>query len=82
MAYFRAKNPNLGKFRSVLQWKRLVYYMAIGPILRLGIWYILWLSGIFFPFLVFCTKKKSGNPDQNNYYRSKSLRIESGSCEH
>jgi hypothetical protein len=40
MAYFLSKNPNLGKFGRVLQWKMLVYYM--------GICYILW------PFVILC----------------------------
>jgi hypothetical protein len=55
MAYFQNKDTNLGKFWRVLQWKVLIYFMAIRPILRpLGIfvviWYILWLFGIFSPF--------------------------------
>jgi hypothetical protein len=29
MVYFQAKNPDLGTFWRVLQWKRLVYFMAI-----------------------------------------------------
>jgi hypothetical protein len=29
MAYFQTKNPTLGKFWRVLQWKMLVYFMAI-----------------------------------------------------
>jgi hypothetical protein len=33
MVYFQNKNPNLGKFWSVLQWKRLVNFMAIWSIL-------------------------------------------------
>jgi hypothetical protein len=33
-----------------------VYFSAIGNILW-PIWYILWSFGIFFPDLVFCTKK-------------------------
>jgi hypothetical protein len=57
--YFKTKNPNLGKLWSVLQWKMLVYFMAIWSILHpLGIlcghfvyfvviWYIF---GIFFKF--------------------------------
>jgi hypothetical protein len=32
MVYFQNKNPNLGKFVSALDWKMLVYFMAI--------WYI------------------------------------------
>jgi hypothetical protein len=34
MAYFQAKNPNLGKFWSDLQWNVLVYFMAIWSILQ------------------------------------------------
>jgi glycyl-tRNA synthetase alpha subunit len=34
MVYFQNKNPNLGKFGRVLQWKILVYFMAIWCILR------------------------------------------------
>jgi hypothetical protein len=34
MVYFQTKNSNLGKFWRVLQWKMLVYFMAIWPILR------------------------------------------------
>jgi hypothetical protein len=74
MAYFRTKNPNLGKFWMDLQWKMLVYFIAIWSILRLfvlfygclvyfvAIWYIFLLFGIF-SRLVYCVKKKSGNPD-------------------
>jgi hypothetical protein len=29
MAYFQTQSPNLGKFCWVLQWKMLVYFMAI-----------------------------------------------------
>jgi hypothetical protein len=39
MAYFQTKNPDLGKFWRVLQWKMFLYYMAICS--------ILWLFGIF-----------------------------------
>jgi hypothetical protein len=35
MLYFKTKNPHLGKFWRVLQWKMLVYYMAIWSIIRL-----------------------------------------------
>jgi hypothetical protein len=50
---FQKKIPSLGKFWRVLQWKILVYFMAI--------WYILWYLGIlcghlvYFPVLVYCT---------------------------
>jgi hypothetical protein len=30
MARFQTKNPNLGKFGIVLQWKMLVYFMPYG----------------------------------------------------
>jgi hypothetical protein len=43
MAYFQTKNPDMGKFLTVLQWKMLVYYVSI--------WYIFWLLGIFFGYL-------------------------------
>jgi hypothetical protein len=61
-AFFQTKNPNLGKFSRDLQWKWLVYFMAIGPfydhlVYFAAIWYILWLFGIFFHVLVFCPKK-------------------------
>jgi hypothetical protein len=40
MVYFQTQNPNFGNFFSVLQWKVLVYFMAIWSILR--------------PFDIFC----------------------------
>jgi hypothetical protein len=49
MAYFQTKNPNLGKFWRVLQWKMLIYFVAI--------WSILWLFGKFPPILVCCAEK-------------------------
>jgi hypothetical protein len=45
MVYFQTKNPNLGKFWRVLQWKMLVYFMAI--------WYIFRTFGIFYGTLVY-----------------------------
>jgi hypothetical protein len=33
-SYFLTKNPNLGKFWKVLQWKMLLYYMAIRSIFQ------------------------------------------------
>jgi hypothetical protein len=59
MADFPTKNPNLGKFWRDLQWKMLVYFMAMWSILRpfcllcsccMVIWYI-------FPVLVYSTEK-------------------------
>jgi hypothetical protein len=60
--FFQTKNPNLGKFWWVLQWKILAYFMTIWSILRLlkifmVIWYILWSFGIFTPVSVFWSKK-------------------------
>jgi hypothetical protein len=62
MVYFQTKNPNLGNFWTALDWKMLVYFIAI--------WNILWTFGILyghlvhfvfiwyiFPVLVSCTKK-------------------------
>jgi hypothetical protein len=59
MVYFQTKNPNLGKFRRALEWKRLGHSMTIWNILQsLGtfyghlviyvvtIWYILPRFGI------------------------------------
>jgi hypothetical protein len=67
MAYFQTKNPNLGKFWRVLQWKMFVYYLSVWSILRLfgifcgplvyfmAIWYIFSRSGVLY-------NEKSGNP--------------------
>jgi hypothetical protein len=60
MVCFQTKNPSLGKFWRVLQWKMLVYFMTIGLFYGnwkyfIPIWYILWSFGIFFPVWVFCT---------------------------
>jgi hypothetical protein len=45
---------NLGIF-----YDHLVYFAAIGNILHMAIWYILWSFGIFFPVLVVCCTKKN-----------------------
>jgi hypothetical protein len=42
--FYVTKNPNMGKFCRVLQWKMSVYFMAI--------WFILWSIGIFCGHLV------------------------------
>jgi hypothetical protein len=55
---FQTKNFNSSKFWRVLQWKILVYFMAILSILlpfgkrtyNVAILHILWLFGVFFPF--------------------------------
>jgi hypothetical protein len=65
MSYFQAKNPSLGKFWRELQWKMLVYFMAIWSILQpfgifcghlvyfTAIWSILWPFGNFYGYLVY-----------------------------
>jgi hypothetical protein len=47
MVCFQTKNPDLGKFWRVLEWKMLVYFMFIRDILHMVIWYFLWSFGIF-----------------------------------
>jgi hypothetical protein len=48
MVCFQTKNTNLGQFWRVLQWKMLVYFMAI--------WYILWPFGIVYGYLVYFSR--------------------------
>jgi hypothetical protein len=53
MVYFQTKNRNLGKFWRILQWKILVYFLAIWSIFRpFGIC-ILWPFGAFYGHLVY-----------------------------
>jgi hypothetical protein len=62
--FFQTKNPNLGKFCRVLQWKMLVYFIAVSSILR--------PFGIFCGHLVYFScfgmlcQEKSGNPVANH----------------
>jgi hypothetical protein len=56
MAYFQTKNPDLGMFWRVLQFKMFVYYMAMWSTFP-DIWYILWPFGIFNGYLVNCNEK-------------------------
>jgi hypothetical protein len=70
MVYFQTKNPNLGKFWKVLQWKMMVFFMAILSILRpndifyghlvhfVVIWYIFHLWYI-------CSTEKIWHPSLN-----------------
>jgi hypothetical protein len=58
--YFKAKNPNLGKFWAVLQWKMWIYYAYLVYfydylVYFMAIWYILWPFGIFYCHLVYFT---------------------------
>jgi hypothetical protein len=62
MVYFQTNNTNLGKFWRALDWKMLIYFMAIWNILHtIGIFYDHWvhyvLIGHIFPVLVSCTEK-------------------------
>jgi hypothetical protein len=67
MVYFQTKNPNMGNFCKVLQWKMLVYFMAIWSISQLfgifaAIYYVLWSFGnVLARFGMLC-QEKSGNP--------------------
>jgi hypothetical protein len=75
MVCFQTKNPNLGKFWGALQWKILVYFMTIWPILRpleifyshleyfVVIWYISPRFGILY-------QEKSGNHAWHSYVKS------------
>jgi hypothetical protein len=67
MVYFQTKNPDLGKFWKVLQWKTLVFFSIILSILRpnvvfyghllhlVVIWYIFSRFGMLY-------REKSGSP--------------------
>jgi hypothetical protein len=70
IVYFQTKNPNLGKFWSVLQWKMLVNFTAFWSLLRpFGIFYAHLVCifcghfgtfscfGVFFPFWYFVPRK-------------------------
>jgi hypothetical protein len=62
MAYFQTKNTNLGKFWRALEWKGLVYSLAV--------WYILWSFGNLVAIWYICLRfgtlceEKSGNPEE------------------
>jgi hypothetical protein len=53
MVYFQTKNPNLGNFWRVLQWKMVVYFMSIWSTYYTAIGNILWLFGILCDHLVY-----------------------------
>jgi hypothetical protein len=68
MVSFRTKNPNLGKFWRVLQWKILVYFMAIWSTFQpFDIFHGLWVYfppfWYILPVLVCCTKKNLATLD-------------------
>jgi hypothetical protein len=64
MAYFQAKNPNLGIFESLGIENVGIYFVVILNMcfttifyVLWSLWYILWSFGKFFPVLVCCAKK-------------------------
>jgi hypothetical protein len=64
MVCFQTKNPNLGKFWRVLQWKMLVCFMGTWSILRSFVVFYGHLFGTargnlayFFPFWYFVPRK-------------------------
>jgi hypothetical protein len=66
MVCFQSKNPNLGKFWRALDWKKWIYFMVIGNILRrLGIFYDHLEHFVFIWYIFSCfgimEKEKSGN---------------------
>jgi formate hydrogenlyase subunit 3/multisubunit Na+/H+ antiporter MnhD subunit len=67
MVYFQTKNPNLGKFGMVLDGKLLLYFMAIGNILRIfGIFYYHLVHFVFILYIFsgfgIVHQETSGNP--------------------
>jgi hypothetical protein len=83
MANFRTKNPTLGKFWRVLQWKMLVYFMSVWSILW-PVVYILWPFGIFYGYLEYgiwnfflhfgmLYQVKSGNPADLRWRRKENI---------
>jgi hypothetical protein len=73
MVYFQLKNSK--NFCKVLQWKMLVYFMAIWSISQLfGVCYghlLLWSFGKFFPrFGMFWYQEKSGNTARQPLFAS------------
>jgi hypothetical protein len=68
MVYYQTKNPNLGKFCWVLQWKRVAYFMAILVYFRpfsILLWHLVicgylvyfMIIKYFFPFWYFVPGK-------------------------
>jgi hypothetical protein len=68
-AYFQTKNPNLGKFWRVLQWKMSIHVRAIWYIVPpFGIFYGRWVYSLviwyIFPRFGMLYQDKSGSLDQ------------------
>jgi hypothetical protein len=68
MAKFQTKNPNLGRFWRVLQWKMLVYLMAIWSISANFVWHFGKFCGhlVYFPRFGILYHGKSGNPGNHS----------------
>jgi hypothetical protein len=76
MGCFQTKNTYLGKFWRVLQWKLLVYFMAIWSILRpFGIFcgYLVYFMVICYIFPRYGMRylEKSGNPNPSAFVNLK-----------
>jgi hypothetical protein len=68
MVYFQTKNPNLGIFWRILQWKMLVYFVDIWCILhRFSIFYAHWVYFVVIWYIFFwfgmLYQEISGNPE-------------------
>jgi hypothetical protein len=67
MVSFQTQNPNLGKLWRALDWKMLIYFMAILNILHIsGIFYDHWVHFVFITHMFsgfgIRYQEKSGNP--------------------
>jgi hypothetical protein len=71
MVCFQTKNPNLGIFWRVFQWKKLLYFMDTWSILRFFVIFhghlvcIVRGNLVYFSRLGILYKEKSGNPALN-----------------
>jgi hypothetical protein len=66
--FFSNQKSQFGKFWSALDWKMLIYFMAIWNILQtFGIFYDLLVHFVFIWYILSCFgimhQEKSGNPD-------------------
>jgi hypothetical protein len=64
MAYFQTKNPDLGKFWRVLQWKMLPFGLFYGYLVYfVAIWYMHFMAiWCIFPRFGMLYQEKSDNP--------------------
>jgi hypothetical protein len=79
MVYFKTKSPSLGIFWRALEWKMLVYFLAIGYNLwqfvyvPTAVWCSLWSFGIYFPYWYVWTNEISGNPGHSKSVKTRFL---------